>query len=191
MKYVVLGAILLCLPAGDPSAQTTGTVPAVVPDSVSIDTLPVAGASENAAVPSDVSEEPPSTVPSPWLFVAGAVVVLFLLLAALRRRGRKINLDAGLLITSGEQSGTRFCIEKPKTSIGSHGDNDLVLTDDHVARHHLLLSYEHGFFFVADLNSLYGTFVAGKRIERTELAPNDKINLGGSVDLELVIGSQA
>ena len=140
MKYLVLGAILLCLPAGDPSAQTTGTVPAVAPDSVSIDTLPVAGSGVNAAVPSDLSEKSPSIVPSPWLFAAGAVVVLFLLLAALRRRGRKINLDAGLLITSGEQSGTRFCIKKPKTSIGSHGDNDLVLTDDHVARHHLLLS---------------------------------------------------
>ena len=123
------------------------------------------------------------------LIVIGVVVIALVVIAllAIRRRSRKIDREAYLLIESGARAGSRFPIEKAKTRIGSQEDNDLVLTDDHISRHHVLLSYERGVFTATDLNSLYGLFVDGKRVENVQLASAGKINLGNSVDLELVI----
>ena len=61
------------------------------------------------------------------------------------------------------------------------------MIDDHISRHHVLLTYERGVFTATDLNSLYGVFVDGQRVENAQLVSGGKIDLGQSVDLELVI----
>jgi hypothetical protein len=188
MKHLLRGMILLCLLAAGLPAQQTETTPAVVSDSAAVDTMPVTGTV--GEVSPDLMEEPVAAVPSYWLYgLVAAALVVFLLLTAVRRRRQKIDVAAWLVVHSGEKSGTRFPIEKRKTRIGSHEDNDLVLADDRVARHHLVLTYENGVFIATDLNTLYGTMVAGKRIERVELRADSQLSLGGSVDVELVIGS--
>jgi len=124
----------------------------------------------------------------PLTILGGGVILIVLAVVIIkRRRSRKIDLEAYLLIGSGDRAGSRYRIKKANTKIGSQQDNDLVLTDDHISRHHLLLVYERGTFVAVDLNSLYGTFLDEKRIEREELAPGQKINLGGAVDLELSV----
>lgn|GEM_PF-2894153 len=131
-----------------------------------------------------------TTVGFPWM-IAGvgalAVVLVVVVVVVKSRRGRKIGLEAYLVIKSGSRAGLHYRIEKARTRIGSQADNDLVVTDDHISRHHLCLTYERGVFVAVDLNSLYGTYIDGKRIERAQAAAGDKINLGGSVDLELFI----
>lgn len=190
MKHLIRGMILLCLSAADLPAQQMETAPAVVADSAAVDTVPVTGTAGEVSPRSDFVEEPVSAVPSYWLYgLVAAALVVFLFLTAVRRRRRKIDVAAWLVVHSGEKSGTRFPIEKRKTRIGSHEDNDLVLADDRVARHHLVLTYGNGVFIATDLNTLYGTLVAGKRIERVELSADNQLSLGGSVDVELVIGS--
>jgi hypothetical protein len=122
-----------------------------------------------------------------WVIIAIAVVLFAALWLVLRRGGGRIDVEAYLIVKSGEREGTRLRLEKAKTSIGAQDDNDLVLTDDHISRHHALLVYEKGAFVLNDLNSLYGTFVGGKRIEEESLPAGRSMNLGKSVDLELIV----
>lgn len=68
-------------------------------------------------------------------------------------------------------------------SIGRQLDNDIVLEDRRVSRHHAQLRYEHGTHCLYDLASANGSFVNGERVERALLRDGDFISLGG---LELV-----
>jgi hypothetical protein len=122
-----------------------------------------------------------------WIVFVGVAVALAILWFVLRRGGGKIDREAYLVIKSGEQAGTRLRLEKAKTRIGAQNDNDIVLTDDHIARHHALLMYDGGTFAVRDLNSLYGLYVDGKRVDESPIAGGEMINLGKVVDVELVI----
>jgi len=122
-----------------------------------------------------------------WIVFVGAAIVLAALWLLLRGRGGKIDREAYLLIKSGERNGARIRLDKAKTRIGAQDDNDVILADDHISRHHALLTYDGGSFAVCDLNSLYGTFVDGKRVEKDPVAAGGIINLGKTVDLELII----
>jgi pSer/pThr/pTyr-binding forkhead associated (FHA) protein len=121
--------------------------------------------------------------------IALGIIVLVLagLVVARGRRTRKLDCHAEIIVHSGAQTGRRFRLEKAGTTIGSQNECDLVLTDDRVSRHHLLLVYERGAFTAVDLNSLHGTFVGGRRIEREALSSGGRINLGKSVDLEFIL----
>lgn len=121
------------------------------------------------------------------IVLAGVVVAAVILWFVLRRGAGKIDREAYLVIKSGEQAGTRVRLAKAKTRIGTQDDNDIILTDDHIARHHALLIYDRGTFAVRDLNSLYGLYVEGKRIDEHPIAGGEMINLGKAVDVELVI----
>lgn len=65
-------------------------------------------------------------------------------------------------------------------TIGRHPDNNVVINDSIVGRHHLqIMQHNDGHFSVIDLNSKNGTFVNGKRIySEVRLSPNDKIQVG-------------
>src|SRR5436190_23635626 len=57
-----------------------------------------------------------------------------------------------------------FPLDQPSLAVGRAPDNDLVLEDVSVSRHHARLSVEGGRLTVEDLGSANGTFVAGERI---------------------------
>lgn len=65
-----------------------------------------------------------------------------------------------------------------KIRIGKAGDNDLVVDDPHVSRHHACLTKEHGCWVLEDLGSTNGTFVNGAQIVKKRVTPTDKIILG-------------
>lgn len=120
-----------------------------------------------------------------WPVIVVGVLLPVLVVVILRRRSAgKIDVEAYLLINKGELSGSRHRIARRRTKIGAQEDNDLILPDDRISRHHLLVSYEGGGFVAVDLNSLYGTFTNGKRIERQELVEGTKVNLADAVELE-------
>lgn len=63
-------------------------------------------------------------------------------------------------------------------NIGRHPDNDLVLEDPRISRHHLQLRLRHGRYTLYDRQSRGGTLVNGQRINEHLLAPGDVIRLG-------------
>jgi len=64
--------------------------------------------------------------------------------------------------------------------IGRVPDNDLVLPDLNVSRHHAeLRRHPDGSFELADLGSHRGTFVNGQRITRAVLTEHDVVGIGG------------
>jgi hypothetical protein len=65
--------------------------------------------------------------------------------------------------------------------IGRDADNEVVLRDPRVSRHHARIAYEKGFFVIYDLASSNGTFVQGKRVQVAPLVNGSEIRIGGSV----------
>lgn len=71
---------------------------------------------------------------------------------------------------------------KPETRIGRSLENDVVLSDAKVSRHHALVYQQGEEWFVRDLNSYRGVYVNEERvIESASLKDGDLIRLGGSI----------
>ncbi|PKK90627.1 MAG: hypothetical protein CVV64_09730 [Candidatus Wallbacteria bacterium HGW-Wallbacteria-1] len=71
-----------------------------------------------------------------------------------------------------------FQLSSPEMAIGRAQDNDIILLDKTVSRHHTLISREDRGFVLVDLNSTKGTFVNGQRAEQKVLLDNDRILIG-------------
>jgi ABC-type multidrug transport system ATPase subunit len=70
----------------------------------------------------------------------------------------------------------------PVLSIGRAPDNDIVLSDLLVSRHHAILSRDpQGRFGLADLGSHNGTFVNGQRVSSTVLHEGDIVGIGAGL----------
>lgn len=66
------------------------------------------------------------------------------------------------------------------TRIGRNPDNDLVLTDDKVSRHHAVINNAGTTHIITDLGSANGVHVNGQRIRATsEIVDGDTIRIGG------------
>ncbi|MEG1748127.1 MAG: FHA domain-containing protein [Tannerellaceae bacterium] len=69
--------------------------------------------------------------------------------------------------------------------IGKADDNDFVVGDLHVSRHHArLVRDEEGFWLLEDLGSTNGTFVNGSQIIKKHVALTDVIKLGDSYSVK-------
>ena len=122
-----------------------------------------------------------------FVYIGAVAIILLGVVLRVLRRERKVDRKACLTVRSGSRAGVRLRLQKARTLVGAQDDNDLVLTDDRISRHHLQVTYENGVFIAADLNSLYGTFVGETRIEKWELASGMILNLGKVVELEFSI----
>lgn len=66
-----------------------------------------------------------------------------------------------------------------RVTIGSEGDNDLIIADKKVSMHHLVVEKEGTSYYVRDNNSAFGTFLNGDRIQdRAPIASGDEIVVG-------------
>jgi phosphoserine phosphatase RsbU/P len=73
--------------------------------------------------------------------------------------------------------------------IGRKGDADVVLSNQHVSRHHAKLIKMDDGYFLQDLGSTHGTFVNEIRIEQQRLKHGDRISLGKDrIDLHYMVG---
>ena len=71
-------------------------------------------------------------------------------------------------------------------TIGKANDNEYVVNDPSVSRHHAQLTYEEeGHWILEDLGSTNGTFVNGIQIARKQVTSKDVIKLGNSYVLDL------
>jgi pSer/pThr/pTyr-binding forkhead associated (FHA) protein len=71
-------------------------------------------------------------------------------------------MDIGQLVEQG--TGEIFALGFEPVSIGRHGDNDIILPDPQVSRHHAEIVMQGGRWVVSDLGSANGTFVNGQQV---------------------------
>jgi len=65
-----------------------------------------------------------------------------------------------------------------ETTIGRATDNDIVLADSSVSRHHAAIESRGGGFQMRDLGSQNGTFVRGERVSEAALKNGDPVRVG-------------
>ena len=80
------------------------------------------------------------------------------------------------LIVNGTQV---YRLTRKTITIGRHTDNDIVVSDPHVSRHHTQLRAAQGHFVLFDLDSTGGTSVNGERVTQRVLQGGDIISLSG------------
>jgi pSer/pThr/pTyr-binding forkhead associated (FHA) protein len=82
---------------------------------------------------------------------------------------------------AGALSGKTYEFTQEKITIGRGSNNDLVL-DPHkdldASKDHAVVTYEDGNYYISDKDSTNGTYVNGKRVERSEISNGDEIQFG-------------
>jgi len=86
--------------------------------------------------------------------------------------------QALLVVKRGANAGSTFLIDKDVTTAGRHPESDIFLDDVTVSRRHAEVRRADDKFFVRDLGSLNGTYVNRERVEETELASGDELQIG-------------
>lgn len=84
-----------------------------------------------------------------------------------------------LVITAGRKQGTAFAVNGPLTRLGRGLDNEIVIDDARVSRHHAEIRWAAGRYSVLDLGSTNGTFLNDMQITESPLTIGDRISLGG------------
>ena len=90
-------------------------------------------------------------------------------------------LEAGqalLVVQRGPNAGSKFLIDKDVTTTGRHPESDIFLDDVTVSRRHAEFRRKDSRFYIHDVGSLNGTYVNRQRVEETELAAGDELQIG-------------
>ncbi len=73
----------------------------------------------------------------------------------------------------------RLLLGEPRSfSLGRALDNDVILDDSSVSRHHARLAPRGDHWMIEDLDSVHGTFVNGHRTTHSLLRPGDRLQIG-------------
>jgi hypothetical protein len=85
---------------------------------------------------------------------------------------------AYLLVSTRGGRPVQFDLGGPLISIGRASDNDVIVDDPLVSRHHCQLKLQHGAYSFADLGSRNGSTVNGHQVSEVALGPGDRIRIG-------------
>ena len=85
---------------------------------------------------------------------------------------------AYLLVQTEGARPVQFDLGGALISIGRASDNDVIVDDSLVSRHHCQLKLQHGAYSFADLGSRNGSFVNGQPVDEIALGPGDRIRIG-------------
>jgi len=87
-----------------------------------------------------------------------------------------------LVITAGKDLGRKISIPKSGSKVGrSTSDNDIVIIDDMLSRHHCRFYFEDDLLYVEDLDSANGTLVNDAEIKSKALMPGSEVMLGDTI----------
>src|SRR3954449_2484315 len=102
-------------------------------------------------------------------------------------QARREAAPAGTVI----QAGRRLVLDGDGLTIGRRSENDVVIERERVSRHHARIAPSDGAWYVADLDSMNGTYLNGERLrgESRWLASGDTISVGGEA-LRYVAGER-
>ena len=90
-----------------------------------------------------------------------------------------------LIVSSHGRPDRRIRVGASLLRIGRAVDNEIVLPDERVSRHHGLIAASHGSLVYRDLASANGSFLRGQRVSEVALGPGDELTIG-STSLRLV-----
>ena len=90
-----------------------------------------------------------------------------------------------LRVVSGPDQGKEHALEDGTTLVGTHADNDLVLTDATVSRHHLEIRVRRDGIEVRDLDTTNGTKHGGARVGQVILVGPARLRLGRHTELDV------
>lgn len=85
---------------------------------------------------------------------------------------------AYLLVSTRGSRPVQFELGGPMIGIGRASDNDVIVDDPLVSRHHCQLKLQHGAYSFADLGSRNGSTVNGQPVSQVALGPGDVIRIG-------------
>jgi Protein of unknown function (DUF3662)/FHA domain len=94
---------------------------------------------------------------------------------------------AFLLVRTEGAPQVRFDLGDALISIGRASDNDVIVDDPEVSRHHCQLKLQHGAYSFADLGSRNGSWINGQPVTEVALGPGDSIQIG-STEIEFQVG---
>src|SRR3990172_42197 len=83
-----------------------------------------------------------------------------------------------LVVLSGRDEGKEALLQKAAVTIGTLGENDLILTDPTVSRAHAVVEEKAEGYLLRDLGSTNGTFLDGVRVREAFLSAGSVIRLG-------------
>lgn len=86
--------------------------------------------------------------------------------------------QALLVVKRGPNAGSKILIDKDVTTAGRHPESDIFLDDITVSRRHAEIRRKEGKFSIHDMGSLNGTYVNRDRVESTQLASGDELQIG-------------
>lgn len=142
-----------------------------------------------SGLPSDTMDSSPYTptesapVPSPHMLTQGMMInepsVEIPQTETLSLR-RPVDTMAWLVVEKGISQGTEFRL-RDSTAIGRRGDNDIVLDDPSVSRHHAKVRRSGQSFAIVDLGASNPTMVNGQEIGRCDLHDGDRVEIGSTV----------
>jgi FHA domain-containing protein len=87
---------------------------------------------------------------------------------------------AYLVVQTDGGTAARFDLGGALIAIGRATDNDVILDDPQVSRHHCQLKVQHGAYGFVDLQSRNGSTVNGQVVEEIALADGDRIRIGNT-----------
>ena len=90
-----------------------------------------------------------------------------------------------LRVIAGPDEKKKFDLNQKSTRIGKKEDNDVVLLDNTVSRHHIAIEMTSDAFLLKDLGSTNGTYINDLKVKEAYLTPGDVIKIGNS-EIEFV-----
>ena len=92
-----------------------------------------------------------------------------------------------LIVKSGDEINKTYLLDKNKNTIGRDPKSDIVIDDIEISRNHLEVLIQGEEVLFEDLNSTNGTFLNGKRLEKTAaVSDGDLISIGKNIVLEFI-----
>ena len=85
---------------------------------------------------------------------------------------------AYLLVSTRGSRAVQFDLGGPLIGLGRASDNDVIVDDPMVSRHHCQLKLQRGAYSFADLGSRNGSMVNGQPVSQVALGPGDLIRIG-------------
>jgi len=79
--------------------------------------------------------------------------------------------------------------EKATVTVGRHRQNDIVLDDDTVSRHHACFVRDESGFTVSDKGSKNGTIVNAIKVETVRLEDGDVVRIGDNLVMVVSVSS--
>ncbi|MEO8550446.1 MAG: sigma 54-interacting transcriptional regulator, partial [Kofleriaceae bacterium] len=90
-----------------------------------------------------------------------------------------------LRVVSGPDQGKEHMLDEGTTMVGTHADNDLVLTDATVSRYHLEVRVRRDGIEIRDLDTTNGTKHGGARVGQVVLTGAARLRLGEHAEIDV------